>query len=116
MIKLIGILFVVVGFLFRLNIFLVVMVVGIVIGMVLGLSFYDVISMFGKFFIENRYMFMLIILILLVIGILECYGLKERVEVFIMKLKGVIIGRVLMLYFMIRELLVVLGFNIGGYV
>ncbi len=50
MIKLIGILLVAVGFLFRLNTLLVVMVAGIVTGMVSGLSFYDVISMFGKFF------------------------------------------------------------------
>ena len=37
------------GLLFRLNTLLVVMVAGIVTGMVSGLSFYDVISMFGKF-------------------------------------------------------------------
>ena len=78
MIKLIGILLVAVGFLFRLNTLLVVMVAGIVTGMVSGLSFYDVISMFGKFFIENRYMSMPIILTLPVIGILERYGFKRK--------------------------------------
>ena len=49
LVKLIGILLVAVGFLFRLNTLLVVVVAGIVTGMVSGLSFYDVISMFGKF-------------------------------------------------------------------
>lgn len=103
MIKLIGILLVAVGFLFRLNTLLVVMVAGIVTGMVSGLSFYDVISMFGKFFIENRYMSMPIILTLPVIGILERYGLKERAEALITKSKGATTGRVLMSYFTIRE-------------
>ncbi len=87
LVKLIGILLVAVGFLFRLNTLLVVMVAGIVTGMVSGLSFYDVISMFGKFFIENRYMSMPIILTLPVIGILERYGLKERAEALITKSK-----------------------------
>ena len=115
MIKLIGILLVAVGFLFRLNTLLVVMVAGIVTGMVSGLSFYDVISMFGKFFIENRYMSMPIILTLPVIGILERYGLKERAEALITKSKGATTGRVLMSYFTIRESSAALGLNIGGH-
>lgn len=115
MIKLIGILLVAVGFLFRLNTLLVVMVAGIVTGMVSGLSFYDVISMFGKFFIENRYMSMPIILTLPVIGILERYGLKERAEALITKSKGATTGRVLMSYFTIRESSARLGLNIGGH-
>ncbi len=115
LVKLIGILLVAVGFLFRLNTLLVVMVAGIVTGMVSGLSFYDVISMFGKFFIENRYMSMPIILTLPVIGILERYGLKERAEALITKSKGATTGRVLMSYFTIRESSAALGLNIGGH-
>lgn len=91
------------------------MVAGIVTGMVSGLSFYDVISMFGKFFIENRYMSMPIILTLPVIGILERYGLKERAEALITKSKGATTGRVLMSYFTIRESSAALGLNIGGH-
>ena len=115
LVKLIGILLVAVGFLFRLNTLLVVMVAGIVTGMVSGLSFYDAISMFGKFFIENRYMSMPIILTLPVIGILERYGLKERAEALITKSKGATTGRVLMSYFTIRESSAALGLNIGGH-
>ena len=71
--------------------------------------------MFGKFFIENRYMSMPIILTLPVIGILERYGLKERAEALIMKSKGATTGRVLMSYFTIRESSATLGLNIGGH-
>lgn len=47
MLKLIGVLLVVVGFLFCLNMLFVVIVVGIVMGFVLGLLLYEVIMMFG---------------------------------------------------------------------
>lgn len=77
--------------------------------------FYEVISMFGKFFIENRYMSMPILLTLPVIGILERYGLKERAEALITKSKGATTGRVLMSYFTIREASAAVGLNIGGH-
>ncbi|PGZ98593.1 hypothetical protein COE51_11100 [Bacillus pseudomycoides] len=115
MIKLIGILIVAVGFLFRLNTLLVVMVAGIVTGMVSGMSFHEVMSLFGKFFIENRYMSMPILLTLPVIGILERYGLKERAEALITKSKGATTGRVLLSYFTIREATAAIGLNIGGH-
>ena len=115
MVKLIGILLVAVGFLFRLNTLLVVMVAGIVTGMVSGMSFHEVMSLFGKFFIENRYMSMPILLTLPVIGILERYGLKERAETLITKSKGATTGRVLLSYFTIREATAAIGLNIGGH-
>ncbi|MGG2091808.1 DUF969 domain-containing protein [Bacillus sp. S13(2024)] len=115
MVKLIGILLVAIGFLFRLNTLLVVMVAGIVTGMVSGMSFHEVISLFGKFFIENRYMSMPILLTLPVIGILERYGLKERAETLITKSKGATTGRVLLSYFTIREATAAIGLNIGGH-
>lgn len=115
MVKLIGILLVAVGFLFRLNTLLVVMVAGIVTGMVSGMSFHEVMSLFGKFFVENRYMSMPIILTLPVIGILERYGLKERAEALITKSKGATTGRVLLSYFTIREATAAIGLNIGGH-
>ncbi|MGG2065351.1 DUF969 domain-containing protein [Bacillus sp. S14(2024)] len=115
MVKLIGILLVAIGFLFRLNTLLVVMVAGIVTGMVSGMSFHEVISLFGKFFIENRYMSMPILLTLPVIGILERYGLKERAETLITKSKGATTGRVLLSYFTIREASAAIGLNIGGH-
>ncbi|HDX9708012.1 TPA: DUF969 domain-containing protein [Bacillus thuringiensis] len=115
MLKLIGILLVAVGFLCRLNTLLVVMVAGIVTGMVSGMSFHEVLSLFGKFFIENRYISMPIILTLPVIGILERYGLKERAEILITKAKGATTGRVLLSYFVIREASAAIGLNIGGH-
>jgi uncharacterized membrane protein len=115
MIKLIGILVVALGFAFRFNTLLVVMVSGIVTGMVAGMSFNQVITLFGNFFIENRYMSLPIILTLPVIGILERYGLKERAEMLIKTAKNATTGRVLLTYLFIREASAAIGLNIGGH-
>jgi len=115
MIKLIGILIVAIGFGFRLNTLLVVMLAGIVTGLVSGFSFNDVLTQFGQIFIDNRYMSLPIILTLPVIGILERYGLKERAESLIKKAKAATAGRVMLSYLIIRELSAALGLNIGGH-
>lgn len=110
MFKLIGILVVAVGFTFRFNTLLVVMVAGIVTGLAAGISFNEVIALFGQFFIENRYMSLPIILTLPVIGILERYGLKERAETLIKKAKNATTGR-LLTYLFIRESSAAIGLN-----
>jgi uncharacterized membrane protein len=115
MIKLIGILVVALGFAFRFNTLLVVMVAGIVTGLVSGMSFNEVMALFGKFFVENRYMSLAIVLSLPVIGVLERYGLKERAEALIRKAKNATTGRVLLTYLFIREVSAAIGLNIGGH-
>ncbi|WOD62938.1 DUF969 domain-containing protein [Niallia taxi] len=115
MIKLIGILVVALGFAFRFNTLLVVTVAGITTGLVAGYSFNEIITLFGLFFIDNRYMSLPIILTLPVIGILERYGLKERAESLIKKAKNATTGRVLLTYLFIREGSAAIGLNIGGH-
>ena len=77
MIKLIGILIIVVGFIMKFDTIAVVVLAGIVTGLVSGMSFNDIVATLGKAFVENRYMSIFIIS-LPVIGILERYGLRER--------------------------------------
>jgi len=115
MIKLIGILVVAIGFAFRFNTLLVVTVAGIVTGLVAGYSFNEILTLFGQFFIDNRYMSLPIILTLPVIGVLERYGLKERAESLIKKAKNATTGRVLLTYLFIREGSAAIGLNIGGH-
>ncbi|MCE4051921.1 MULTISPECIES: DUF969 domain-containing protein [Bacillaceae] len=115
MIKLIGILVVAIGFAFRFNTLLVVTVAGIVTGLVSGYSFNEILTLFGQFFIDNRYMSLPIILTLPVIGVLERYGLKERAESLIKKAKNATTGRVLLTYLFIREGSAAIGLNIGGH-
>lgn len=115
MIKLIGILVVAVGFALRFNTLLVVMAAGIVTGLVAGMSFHEIMEQFGKFFVENRYMTLPVVLIVPVVGLLERYGLQERAETLIRRAKAATAGRVILLYTAVRQVSIALGVNIGGH-
>lgn len=115
MIKLIGILVVAVGFALRFNTLLVVMAAGIVTGLVAGMSFNEIIELFGKYFVENRYMTLPIALMVPVFGLLERHGLQERAETLIRRAKAATAGRVLLLYTAVRQISISLGVNIGGH-
>ena len=114
MIKLVGIVVVAVGFALRANTLLVVMAAGVVTGLVAGMSFNEIMALFGKFFIENRYMTLPIVLMVPVIGLLERHGLQERAETLIKRTKAATAGRVLLLYTAVRQISVALGINIGS--
>lgn len=115
MIKLIGIAIVAVGFALRLNTLLVVLAAGIVTGLVAGIPFNTIIELFGKFFVENRYMLLPVVLVAPVVGLLERYGLQERAETLIRQAKAATAGRVVLLYTLVRQLTISLGINIGGH-
>ncbi|MSU23388.1 MAG: DUF969 domain-containing protein [Opitutus sp.] len=115
MIKLIGILVVAVGFALRFNTLLVVMAAGIVTGLVAGMSFNEIMTLFGKYFIENRYMTLPVVLMVPVIGLLERHGLQERAETLIRRTRAATAGRVLLLYCAVRQISISLGVNIGGH-
>ena len=115
MIKLIGILVVAAGFALRCNTLLVVMAAGIATGLCAGMSFHEIMAQFGKYFVENRYMTLPVVLIVPVIGLLECYGLQEHAERFIRNARAATAGRVLLLYTAMRQISIALGVNIGGH-
>ncbi len=77
MLKLIGILIVVIGFVLKLDTIAVVVVAGIVTGLVGGLSFNEILTVLGDSFVTNRYMSVFLIS-LPVIAILENNGLKGK--------------------------------------
>jgi uncharacterized membrane protein len=115
MLTLSGILIVVVGFVARLNPLLVVTVAAIVTGLAGGLDFVTVISAFGKAFNDSRYV-SIVWLVLPVIGLLERTGLKERAQQLIGRVKAATTGRVLLLYFIVRQASAALGLtSLGGH-
>ncbi|MBC8086420.1 MAG: DUF969 domain-containing protein [Phycisphaerae bacterium] len=115
MLTLIGILIVVVGFALRLNPLLVVTVAGIATGLVSGRGPIEVVGLFGKAFIENRYV-AIVWLVLPVIGMLERAGLKERAHETISKIQAATAGRVLLAYLAIRQLTAAMGLiSLGGH-
>jgi uncharacterized membrane protein len=112
---LIGIVIVVAGFALRLNPLLVVTVAGLATGLAAGLGVVGVITAFGKAFTESRYI-AIVWLVLPVIGLLERAGLKERARAAIAGFPAATTGRVLMLYFAVRQVSAALGLtSLGGH-
>jgi uncharacterized membrane protein len=112
---LIGIVIVVAGFALRLNPLLVVTVAGLATGLASGLGIVEVITAFGKAFTESRYV-AIVWLVVPVIGLLERAGLKERARTAIAGIPAATTGRVLMLYFAIRQVTAALGLtSLGGH-
>lgn len=115
MLTLIGILIVVAGFAARLNPLLVVTIAGLATGLASGLGPLAVISAFGKAFVESRYV-AIVWMVLPVIGLLERAGLKERARTVIASIPTATTGRVLTIYFTIRQLTAALGLtSLGGH-
>ncbi len=115
MIKLIGVVIILIGFIFKLDTIAVVLTAGIVTGLVGGLSFNEILSTLGEAFIANRYM-SLFLVTLPVIGILERYGLRERAAELIKSIKAVTTGKVLTTYMLVRELAAAFSLRLGGHV
>ncbi|MEO7711600.1 MAG: DUF969 domain-containing protein [Gemmatimonadaceae bacterium] len=115
MLTLIGILIVVAGFAARLNPLLVVTVAGLATGLASGLGPVEVVTAFGKAFTESRYV-AIVWLVLPVIGLLERAGLKERARTVIAGIPAATAGRVLMIYFAVRQVTAALGLiSLGGH-
>jgi uncharacterized membrane protein len=112
---LIGIVIVVAGFVLRVNPLLVVTCAGLATGLASGLGVVAVITAFGKAFTESRFV-AIIWLVVPVIGLLERAGLKERARAVIAAIPAATTGRVLMIYFAIRQLTAALGLiSLGGH-
>lgn len=115
MLPLIGIAVVVVGFMARLNPLLVVTVAALATGLAGGMGPVEVIETFGKAFKENRYV-SVVWVVLPVIGLLERAGLQELAKSMIGKVRAATTGRLLLLYFMLRQATAALGLtSLGGH-
>ena len=115
MFSLIGIVIVVVGFVLRINPLLVVTVAGLATGVASGLGPFQVVAAFGKAFISSRYV-AIVWLVLPVIGLLEHAGLKERARAVVSQLRAATATRVLLVYFVIRQITAALGLtSLGGH-
>lgn len=115
MIKLIGILIIIVGFMLKLDTIAVVLSAGIATGLVSNMGIVEILETIGTAFVNSRYM-SLFLLTLPIVGILERYGLKERAAYLIGKLKDASAGKVLIIYTFIREIAGALSLRLGGHV
>ena len=100
-IKLIGVLIVVIGFILKLDTLAVVVVAGLATGLVAGMSPMDILNTLGTAFITNRTA-TLFILTLPVIGLCERNGLKDKAVDFIRSLKNMTTGKLIAIWQVIR--------------
>ena len=114
MIKLIGVLVVIVGFLFKVETLFTVMIAGLITGLVAGLDVNEILTIVGESFVANRYV-SLFILTLPAIAILERYGLKQRAVYLIQNIGKLTTGRLLSIYTLIRQIAGALSIRVGGH-
>lgn len=115
MIKLIGVLVIVIGFMLKLDTIAVVLSAGIITGLVSHMGIVEILETIGTAFVNTRYM-SLFLLTLPIVGILERYGLKEKAAELIGKLKHASQCKILIAYTFIRELAAAFSLRLGGHV
>lgn len=115
LLPLVGIPVVVIGFALRFNPLLVVVIAGLITGLSVGMDFGMLLETFGEKFFSSRSL-ATFVLILPVVGLLEYYGLKERAQSWVARIASATSARILMLYFVVREVTAALGLlSIGGH-
>ncbi|WP_192988121.1 DUF969 domain-containing protein [Carnobacterium mobile] len=113
-IKLIGILIIIVGFLLKFDTIAVVLIAALVTALVSGISFTDFLALLGDAFVSNR-LVTLFLLTLPMIGLIERFGLRQQSVRLIEKMKGLTPGRFLSIYMVIRELAGVFSIRVQGH-
>lgn len=115
MLSLLGVAIVVVGFAIGLNPLLVVVGAAFVAGLASGLSPIEVLSAFGKAFNDNRYI-SVAFLTLPMIGVVERAGIQEQARTLMLRLRGVSVGHLLLIYLLFRQGTAALGLiSIAGH-
>jgi len=125
MLVLLGIAVVVFGFIVRANPLLVVMATALVTGLattwtpgatpeLMWSALLATVASFGKAFNDNRYV-SIVWVVLAAIGLLERAGLQERARIVIANVKAATVGRLLFIYFIVRQITAALGLtSLGG--
>lgn len=113
-IKLIGVVIVIVGFILKLDTLAVVVVAGVATGLVAGMSVMDILNTLGKAFVTNRTA-TLFILTLAVVGLCERNGLKDKAVDLIKSLKSATTGRLLAIWQTVRTFASAFSLRIGGH-
>ena len=114
LLKLIGILVVVAGFVLKWDTMATVVAAGLLTGLVAGLSPMEILNILGEAFLSNRTA-TLFVLTLATIGLCERNGLKDKAVDLVRTLKSATTGRVLALWQVVRTLASAFSLRIGGH-
>ncbi len=103
-----GIGLVVAGFVLRINGLLVVIVAALATALASGHGVLESLGLIGTGVLKARFLLVLL-LTFPVVGLLERYGLREAAQAFIARQRRLTVGRFLMLYLGLRQVLAMLG-------
>lgn len=112
--KLIGVLIIVLGFIFKIDTIATVVMAGLATALVSGISLWEVLTLLGEYFVGNR-LVSLFFLTLPMIGLAESNGLKQQAVKFIQSINGLTMGLFYTLYLFIRLLAGFFSIRIGGH-
>ncbi|CDG87212.1 DUF969 domain-containing protein [Xenorhabdus bovienii] len=113
---LIGIAVIMIGFILRFNPVLVVTVAGLVTGLAAHMPITEILEKLGSGFLNTLNLLLTILFPLVIVGLLERHGLKERAQRSIAHIKTATTGRLLIVYLFIRETSAALGLtSLGGH-
>ena len=112
--SLLGVLIVVIGFILKFDPLAIVVVAGIVTGLIGGLGFIEILETLGHAFVSQR-VITIFVITLPAVGLMERYGLKERVAWTLSQIKGAKAGGVLSIYLVFRILAGAFGLPLGGH-
>lgn len=112
--KLVGILVVVAGFILKFDTMATVVAAGLVTGLVAGMSPMEILTTLGDAFLSNRTA-TLFVLTLAAIGLCERNGLKDKAVDLVRMMKSATAGRVLALWQVIRTMASAFSLRIGGH-
>jgi uncharacterized membrane protein len=112
---LLGVAVIALGFALRLNPLLAIGLAALTSGFAAHLSAVQILSALGHAFNENRYV-SVVFLVLPVIGLLERAGLQERARMLISRVHAATVGRLLLVYLLLRQITASLGLvSLGGH-
>ncbi|MGA7817011.1 DUF969 domain-containing protein [Caballeronia sp.] len=113
---LIGVAVIIAGFILRFNPMLIVAAAAIITGVAAHFPVDRIFAAIGTGFLKTRNIPLIILLPLAVIGLLERHGLRERAQIWISGIKAATVGRLLIVYLLIRELTAAVGLTgLGGH-
>ena len=113
MLKLVGVLIIIIGFILKLDAIAVVVLSGLATGIAGGMSLEDIFSTLGNAFVQTRYV-SVTVLTIPVIALLERNGLRETAGRVIMKIHNATCGGILSLFVLMRTVTVALSILISG--
>lgn len=113
LLKLLGILIVVIGFVLKLDSILIIMIAAIVTALVAGMDPVTFLETFGSSFVANRSM-CVFVMVMVVTGTLERNGLKQAAANLMMKFKNASAGVVLAIYGVFRLVFAAFNVSFGG--